>query len=112
MAEKHLLADIALISLHRACLDLKNDLYGGVPGQNLVADGTGAIFGTMKEGGLHGQGTVFRLTPPAIGSALMGLDALGYSDGRGLTTLNEGRGLRPRRYGLRYRERRRRAAAV
>jgi uncharacterized protein YceK len=47
---------------------------GGYPIAPLVMDGAGAIYGTTTHGGL-GNGTVFRLTPPATGTALS-LDSL------------------------------------
>jgi len=41
-----------------SCID------GGNPAANLVADPQGALYGTTYNGGLHGYGAVFKLTPP------------------------------------------------
>ncbi|QGM44921.1 choice-of-anchor tandem repeat GloVer-containing protein [Methylocystis heyeri] len=43
---------------------------GGVPGYvTLLADSTGALYGTTHNGGPGAQGTVFKLTPPAPGKS-------------------------------------------
>jgi uncharacterized repeat protein (TIGR03803 family) len=40
---------------------------GAAPSSNLLADGTGAFYGTTFGGGADGYGVVFKLTPPAPG---------------------------------------------
>lgn len=42
----------------------KGGTDGDLPYSTLVADGTGALYGTTQYGGKHGFGTVFKLTPP------------------------------------------------
>jgi uncharacterized repeat protein (TIGR03803 family) len=49
--------------LHR----FTNSPDGGLPAGTLRLDATGALYGTMYEGGTSGCGTVFKLTPPAAG---------------------------------------------
>jgi uncharacterized repeat protein (TIGR03803 family) len=44
---------------------LSNCADGGVPQGDLIADQNGALFGTTQSGGSSGNGTVFKLTPPA-----------------------------------------------
>jgi uncharacterized repeat protein (TIGR03803 family) len=39
---------------------------GGAPMGSLLFDGQGAFYGTTSVGGLYGQGTVFRLSPPDV----------------------------------------------
>src|SRR5580698_4755333 len=36
---------------------------GALPQGGVIADATGTLFGTTSVGGLHGNGTVFELTP-------------------------------------------------
>jgi uncharacterized repeat protein (TIGR03803 family) len=38
---------------------------GALPGGTLLTDATGVLFGTTQGGGANGNGTVFKLTPPA-----------------------------------------------
>ena len=40
---------------------------GEYPKAGLIFDDQGALYGTTYEGGAHGYGTVFKLTPPAQG---------------------------------------------
>jgi uncharacterized repeat protein (TIGR03803 family) len=40
---------------------------GGLPYAGLIADKEGALYGTTSGGGIAGNGTVFKLTPPAKG---------------------------------------------
>jgi uncharacterized repeat protein (TIGR03803 family) len=40
--------------------------HGSVPIGGLIADSSGALYGTTGEGGALGMGTVFKLTPPTI----------------------------------------------
>jgi len=40
---------------------------GGAPVAGLIADTSGALYGTTSEGGIGNNGTVFKLTPPAKG---------------------------------------------
>ncbi len=41
---------------------------GSIPSAGLLADSTGALYGTAAVDGARGAGTVFRLNPPAAGS--------------------------------------------
>jgi uncharacterized repeat protein (TIGR03803 family) len=58
---------------------------GGFPIAGLIADRTGALYGTTYIGGAFGAGTAFKLTPPAPGQTGWGLATLwsfsGGSDG-------------------------------
>ncbi len=40
-----------------------NRLDGDTPAAGLIIDGKGNLYGTTSSGGLHGRGTVFKLTP-------------------------------------------------
>jgi uncharacterized repeat protein (TIGR03803 family) len=40
---------------------------GAHPVAGLIADGTGALYGTTSSGGKYGAGTVFKLTPAGAG---------------------------------------------
>ena len=40
---------------------------GANPGANLILDSAGALYGATPAGGASGNGTVFKLTPPAAG---------------------------------------------
>jgi uncharacterized repeat protein (TIGR03803 family) len=52
---------------------------GAIPGkQQLVADATGALYGTTSQGGLYGDGTVFKLAPP-IGARAAWIETLLHS---------------------------------
>jgi uncharacterized repeat protein (TIGR03803 family) len=42
---------------------------GGYPGGGLVADSSGALYGTTMKGGSASMGTVFKLSPPAVKGA-------------------------------------------
>jgi uncharacterized repeat protein (TIGR03803 family) len=42
---------------------------GADPHATVVADSTGALYGTTIGGGVHGAGTVFKLTPTSLGYA-------------------------------------------
>jgi uncharacterized repeat protein (TIGR03803 family) len=58
---------------------------GGNPAAPLIADESGALYGTTSGGGTAGNGVVFRLTPPAHGRTAWTLTTLwsfsGGSDG-------------------------------
>ena len=43
---------------------------GGIPVAGLIADNSGALYGTTYGGGTAGNGTVFKLTPPAKGQTV------------------------------------------
>lgn len=55
---------------------------GNAPTVRLVADKTGALYGTTTNGGTQGLGSVFQLTPPAIAGGTWGYSVL-YSFGSG-----------------------------
>lgn len=44
-----------------------NYTNGAYPNAGLVRDSFGNLYGTTQEGGVHGDGTVFRLAPPTNG---------------------------------------------
>jgi uncharacterized repeat protein (TIGR03803 family) len=58
---------------------------GNGPSGTLLADETGALYGTTYGGGAYGNGTIFKLTPPAPGQTAWALTTLwhftGGSDG-------------------------------
>jgi uncharacterized repeat protein (TIGR03803 family) len=70
---------------------------GGAPIGGVILDGAGALYGTTDRGGAHGNGTVFKLTPPAgAGGAwtVAVLHSFSGSDGSGpaaSVTLSGGR---------------------
>jgi uncharacterized repeat protein (TIGR03803 family) len=45
------------------------NLRGAFPAAGLIADGAGNFYGTTTQGGKHGDGVVFELSPPAQGQA-------------------------------------------
>ena len=54
------------------------------PWGNLATDQAGNLYGTARDGGLYGAGTVFKLTPSAGGWVYSSLhDFTGYGDGGG-----------------------------
>ena len=61
---------------------------GRVPYAGVIFDRQGNLYGTTTQGGLHGNGTVFELTPPAGGSGPWNETLplqLGFEDGSGPT---------------------------
>jgi uncharacterized repeat protein (TIGR03803 family) len=54
--------------LYRFC-SLSNRADGGRPLAGLIADKQGVLYGTTQSGGAAGQGTVFKLMPPANGQS-------------------------------------------
>jgi uncharacterized repeat protein (TIGR03803 family) len=42
---------------------------GGSTVARLIFDSSGALYGTTAQGGASDRGTVFKLTPPAVGGA-------------------------------------------
>ncbi|MGC2405612.1 MAG: choice-of-anchor tandem repeat GloVer-containing protein, partial [Candidatus Cybelea sp.] len=42
---------------------------GALPGDSLIADADGALYGTTVYGGTHDDGTVYKLTPKGSGYA-------------------------------------------
>jgi uncharacterized repeat protein (TIGR03803 family) len=60
-----------------------NSNDGLVPRSGLAIDKTGALYGTAIQGGAHGAGTVFKLTPTPVGYRERTLHAFGenLSDG-------------------------------
>jgi uncharacterized repeat protein (TIGR03803 family) len=43
---------------------------GAFPDAGLIQDASGNLYGTTEDGGAHGEGTVFELTPPAAGQTV------------------------------------------
>jgi uncharacterized repeat protein (TIGR03803 family) len=57
---------------------------GSEPWDTLLLDSAGHLYGTTKDGGLNGAGTVFKLTPNPDGTWTLGtLHSFGVSDGDG-----------------------------
>jgi uncharacterized repeat protein (TIGR03803 family) len=50
---------------HQTIYTFKNDADGFGPAGDLVADGSGALYGATYAGGKFARGTIFKLTPPA-----------------------------------------------
>jgi uncharacterized repeat protein (TIGR03803 family) len=58
-----------------------NSATGNHPYAGLVRDPNGNLYGATEGGGLHGLGTVFKLTPPAAGKTAWTLTTLANFDG-------------------------------
>ncbi len=56
---------------------------GELPCAGVTLDKSGALYGTTAEGGAHGGGTVFKLTPSPSGYSETILHSFGQSDGVG-----------------------------
>jgi uncharacterized repeat protein (TIGR03803 family) len=54
---------------------------GADPYAGLIMDKTGNLYGTTTEGGAHGQGTVFKLTPKGAETVLYSFDDSNANDG-------------------------------
>ncbi len=68
--------------------EFKGDKFGAVPTAGLVADPSGALFGTTSDEFTHYNGTVFKLTPKGLGYAFRVLHHFnGGSDGTGPSAL-------------------------
>src|SRR6185312_11270430 len=70
-----LLALVSLVSANAATekiiYSFKGDSDGAEPYASVIADKSGALYGTTRSGGASGGfGTAFKLSPPAAGSNL------------------------------------------
>jgi uncharacterized repeat protein (TIGR03803 family) len=56
-------ATLTTVYRNESTLAVSNDLYGAGPGDSLIGDASGNLYGTSEIGGAYSQGTVYRITP-------------------------------------------------
>ena len=69
------------LTIHR--FETTRNKDGISPSSSLIADGSGALYGTTSRGGRYNGGTVFKLTPTGSGYTETILHSFRGADGRG-----------------------------